>query len=224
MNKDHVKELITDLDVLGDWCETIDPRKEGTLCQEIILAIKSTMRANNLVSLTAPQIGYKKRVLCIRFGDNDYRTFINPMIENATNFTMAREKCSSIPNKEFIRPRFGNIKVYYTTPMSKIETRVIAGRSAIVFQHCIDHLDGTLLSDVGLEIDELWDQATDEEREEVLQAYAESLDIKQKQLQKEISEDTELNQIDEAVKFITSVQSGETQIDNSIDENSSNEE
>lgn len=218
----EVKEIITDIEVLGDWSDTIDPRKEGNLCQEIVLSLKKTMRDKNLTSLTAPQIGYKKRVFCIRFGDDDIRTFINPMIENNSNLHMSREKCSSIPDKEFIRPRFGKIKVYYTTPMSKIQSTIIAGRSADVFQHCMDHLDGTLLCDIGLEIDNLWDEATDEERDEVLKAYLDALDIRQKQLTEEIESDEELKQINDAVKFIGSVGSGETKIDNSLDVNSSN--
>ena len=83
----------------------------------------------------------------------------------------------------------------------------------------MDHLNGLLLEDVGLEIDELWDKATDDERAEVLKAYAESLDIKEKELKKEIAEDKELHDIDEASKFINSVKSGETKLDNSLVEN-----
>lgn len=215
----YVKEIITDETKLSDWCTEIDPAKEGKLLQEIILSLKHTMKEKNIVSLTAPQIGYNRRVFCIRFGDNDYRTFVNPMIENNSAFQFARETCSSIPEKTFIRPRFGSIKAFFTTPMGKIESSRIIGRSAIVFEHCLDHLNGLLLSDVGLEIDELFDNASPEEREEVLKMYMESLDLKQKQLEKEISEDEELSQIDDASKFIKSVQSGETQLDNSIIEN-----
>lgn len=213
------KEIIVDAEKLSDWCAEIDPRKEGKLLQEIVIALKSTMRANDLVSLSAPQIGYNRRVFCIRFGKGDYRTFVNPMIENNTAFQFARETCTSIPGKTFIRPRFGNIKVFYMTPMGKVESSKIVGRSAIVFQHCLDHLDGLLLSDIGLEIDELFDNATDEEREEVLRAYMDALDIKQRELEAEISEDKELSDINDAAKFIASVKSGETQIDKSWNEN-----
>lgn len=216
----NVKEIITDAAKLDTWCKEIDPQKEGKLTQEIILALKSTMREYKLDSLTAPQIGYNRRIFCMRFGENDYRTFINPMIENNTDFHFAKEKCSSIPGKEFIRPRFGSIRLFYVTPLSKYEARNIVGRAAVVVQHCIDHLNGLLLSDVGLEIDELWYNATEDERAEVLKAYSESLDIKQKALDTEISETEELKEINDAAKFMASVQSGETQIDNSLNENS----
>lgn len=226
VNKIHVepKEIITDQYILSDWCTEISPKKEGNLLQEIILTLKATMRKFDLVSLTAPQIGYQRRVFCIKFGKNDYRTFINPMIDNNYNFQFSREKCSSIPEKTFIYPRFGKVHAFFTTPTDKVETTTLVGRSAIVFQHCIDHLNGVLLSDIGLEIDEQWDLATDDERAEVLKMYAESLDIKQKKLEKEINNDEEAKKINDASKFINSVKDGKTTLDNSLDENSKDEE
>ena len=209
---DYKKEIITDPEKLGEWSVEI-ATKENKLLQEIVLSLKQTMRANNLHSLTAPQIGYNKRVFCMKFGKDDYRTFVNPIVENNTAFQFSRETCTSIPDKTFIIPRFGNIKVYYTTPLGKVESCKLAGMSAFVFQHCIDHLNGMLVSDIGLEIDELFDNATDEERAEVLKMYAESLDIRHKQLQKEIEDDKDLVDINDAVKFITSVKSGETKLE-----------
>ena len=211
----HVKNIITDEAALGEWCVEIDTRKEGKLLQEIILALKATMKANDLISLTAPQIGYNRRVLCMRFGKNDYRTFINPLIENNTNFQFARETCSSIPGKTFVIPRFNNVKLYFTTPLGKVESTKLSGMSAWKFQHCMDHLNGMLSSDIGLEIDDMFDNATDEERAEVLRMYAESLDIRQKDLEAEIAQDKDLSDIDDAAKFIASVKSGETVLDNS---------
>ena len=76
----NVKEIITDVDALSNWSVEIDTRKEGKLCQEIILALKATMREKNLQSLSAPQIGYNRRIFCLRFGDSDYRTFIIPIL------------------------------------------------------------------------------------------------------------------------------------------------
>ena len=214
----NLKELITDINKLSEWCIEIDTRKEGKLVQEIVLSLKETMRKNNFVYLTAPQVGYNRRIFCMRFGKNDYRTFINPLIENNTGFTFARETCNSIPNKTFIIPRFSNVKAYFTTPLGKVESTVLNGLSAQVFQHCLEHLNGMLVSDIGLEIDEMFDNATDEERAEVLKLYAESLDIKQKQLEEEIAKDDSLKDIVDATKFINSVRFGETMIENSLDD------
>lgn len=206
------KEIITDVETLSDWSIEANTRKEGTLVQEIVLSLKKTMKEKNLFYLTAPQIGYKKRIFCIRFGD-DYRTFINPAIENNSNITMSRETCASIPDKEYIIPRFTKIRFYFTTPMGKVESGTLAGKAAIVFQHAVDHLNGMLISDIGLEIDEMFDNATDDERNEILQMYAESLDLRQKELEKLIEEDDELKEIDTAIKFINSVKDGSTTLD-----------
>ena len=213
MNK-NVKEIVTDVNQLSIFCDAIDPRKEGKLLQEIVLALKATMREKGLLSLSAPQIGYSRRVFCIRFGDNDFRTFINPIIENVANFTMNREKCSSLPDKEYIRPRHASCKVYYLTPLNKVESRKLVGVAAFKFQHCLDHLDGMILSDIGLEIDDMWDQATEEERDEVLHAYMDALDIAEKECKKAVEEDEELKQIDDAARFIQGVNDGTVQIEN----------
>lgn len=217
---DFVKEIITDYDTLAEWCTEIDPIKEGKLSQEIIKSLKATMREKDIISLAAPQIGYNRRIVCVKFGKDDYRTLINPMIENVSQVQFTREKCSSIPDKEFILPRFSTVTIIYTTPLGKVESRKIVGKSAFVIQHTLEHLNGSLISDYGLEIDELWDKASEDEQAEVLKAYAEALDFKEKTLKKEIDEDKDLSDISEAARFIASVKSGETTIDNSLNENS----
>lgn len=214
----NVKEIITNRETLSDWSIEINPVKDGKLSQEIVIALKATMRDKGLQSLAAPQIGYNRRIFCIRFGDNDYRTFINPAIENNVGMTMSREKCSSIPDKEYIIPRFSKIKFFFTTPLGKVESATLVGRAAYVFQHCMDHLNGMLLDDIGLEIDQMFDDATDEEREEVIKMYAESLDLRHKQLNNDIAEDKDLKEIDDAIRFINSVKDGTTVLKSSVSE------
>ena len=59
------------------------------------------------------------------------------------------------------------------------------------------------------ELKEKLDNATQEEREQVIGMYLDSLDIKQKELDKQIEEDADLKQIADATKFMEKVQSGE---------------
>lgn len=218
----NVKPIITDPELLQEWCIEIDTKKENKLLQEIVLALKNTMRANDLISLSAPQIGYNRRVFCLKFGKNDIRTFVNPVIENNTAFQFARDNCTSIPDKRFIIPRFANISVIYTTPLSKIESVKLSGVAAFRFQHCLDHLNGMLVSDIGLEIDDQFDNASEDEKAEVLKMYADALDVAQHKLEEEIHQDTELSDIVDASRFIASVKSGETMIDKIEDEKSTN--
>ena len=211
LNTVEVKEIITDPEILGEWCEVIHPQKDGKLCQQIIQELKATIRAKNLEYLTVPQIGYNKRIFCVNFGGNDIRSYINATIYNMANMTMARECCCSIPDKRFIMPRYNTVEFMYYKPLAKDpEAAKVHGRSAHIFHHCVDHLDGLLTSDIGLEIDEMFDNATDEERAEVLKLYMESLDIRQKQLREEIDNNEELKKMDDAINFMESVRKGET--------------
>lgn len=224
MNKE--KNIITNKQELCDWCVEINPIKESKLTQEIVVALKDTMRKHNLVSLAAPQIGYAKRIFCLKFGKGDYRTFINPAIENNTTLSIVRECCSSIPDKRFVIPRFNKIKVYYVTPLGKTEGNTLIGIAAQRFQHAMDHLNGILVDDLGMEIDELFDNATEDEKTEILQMYAESLDLRQKSLKEEIEQDDELKNIDDAIRFINSVKDGTTTLDNvkNLEETKTNEQ
>jgi peptide deformylase len=208
-----VKEIITDLEKLSDRCDEIDVRKENQLMRDIILDLKQTLRENPTgVGLAANQIGYDKRIFVINF-NGDIRTFINPVISQVKGFTLNRESCLSLPGKSFIRPRHNEIMVIYQTPLGKTESRKIVGLAAYVFQHELDHLDGLTLADIGLEVGEDFDKATEEEKNEVINAYLDSLDIKQKQLEKEIEEDEDLKQASNAIKFMEALQKGEVELD-----------
>ena len=208
-----VREIITDEAILGERCDEINVLKQGTLVREITKALKDTIREKGLKSLSAPAIGYKYRIFCLNFSDSEIKTFINPIITNAEGVQLARESCHSIPNREFIRPRNPKIKVMYTNPTGKILSCEFVGLSAVVFQHELDHLDGLLLTDIALEIDENWDKASDEERQEVIEAYLDSIDMKQKELEKEIAEDPDLKRTSDAIDFMTKVQRGEVKLE-----------
>lgn len=198
---------------LSERAIEIDLRTQNKEAREIISEIKKTMREKNLTSLSAPAIGYHRRIFCIDFKDREIKTFINPIIVNAKGLQLSREKCSSIPGREFVRPRNSEVEVMYQDPMSKPLSRKLIGLAAIVFQHEIDHLDGLLLSDVGLELDEDFDNATEEERQEVIEAYLDALDLKQREITQEIQDDKELKQIDDARRFMESVYKGETKLE-----------
>ena len=213
-----IKEIVTDVEKLSERCEEIDIRKDNELMREIILALKDTLREHkDGVGLAAPQIGYDKRIFVINF-NGDLRTFINPIISEANNLTLNREGCLSLPGKEYIRPRHSKITVVYQTPLGKVESRQMFGLAACVFQHELDHLDGLLLSDIGLEVTEEFDNATEEERDELLQAYMDSLDIKKKEIDKEIEEDADLKQTSDAIKFIEKLQKGEVELGDTVSE------
>lgn len=197
---------------LSERAIEIDIKTQNKLMREIVSALKHTIEAKNIVSLSAPAIGYNRRIFCIKF-DNEIKTFINPIIMNQKGIQLSKEICTSIPGKTFIRPRNNDITVMYQKPAGAIETRQLVGLAAIVFQHEVDHLEGLLLSDVGLEIDSDFENASEEEQNEVIDFYLESLDLKRKELDNEIESNEDLKQLKNGIEFMKSVYKGETQIE-----------
>lgn len=210
-----MKEIITDIDKLNEIgiCDPIDTRKENELLREITVNLKEVVRNQNLASLSAPQLGYNKRIFVINY-NGDIRTYVNPMIVNVKGLELSRETCPSLPGKEYIRIRHNDIQVAYQTPLGKYESAKLVGMVAKVFQHEVDHLDGLLLCDVGLEIDEEFDKATEQERQDLINMYLDSLDMKQKQLEKEIQENKDLKQVSDAIDFMNGVREGTIKLQN----------
>ena len=212
MEEAKIKELITDYEELSDVSDNVDVKSENEEMREIILTLKETIREKDLLALSAPQIGIKKRIFCVK-DSKGIHSFVNPMIKKSTEMTFSREKDECFPDKEYIYPRNGRIVVNYQTPLGDFKSTNVVGYSAFVFQRMIDHLNGVLISDIGLEIDELWDKASEEERAEVLKQYMESLDLVSKQLDKEISEDEELTKQKKAIEFEHALIAGDVQIE-----------
>lgn len=208
------KPIITDLCELDSFgrSEEVQLNEDNKLIREITANIKRTMRKNNLVSLSAPAIGYNKRIFCVDFSDQEIKTFINPLVTRAEGIELTREVCSSIPGKEFIRPRNSLIEVMYQTPLGKIKSRIFKGLAAHVIQHEIDHLDGITLADIGLEIEDDFNNATDEERFEIINMYLDSLDLTKSELEKDFTQDENLKKEYEADKFVELLAQGKIEV------------
>lgn len=205
-----------ELDKLGR-AQEISRENEDELLKEIIANIKKTMKKNNLVSLSAPGIGYNKRVFCVDFSDNEIKTFINPVITNKTEMKLAREICSSLPGEEYLLPRHYEVDIIYETPSGKIKTNRFKDVAAYVMQHEVDHLEGVTIKDIGLELDSDFDDATDEERQEIISMYLDSLVKRQSLLDEEINSDSELKTVSDRLKFSEMLAKGEITFEN-IDE------
>lgn len=218
------KQIVTDEAQLGERCDEIDVRKDNKLVQEIVLALKGTINKHKdkCLGLAANQIGYNKRIFCINF-NGDVRTFINPMISEVKGFELSRESCMSFPGKEYIRPRHNQITVMYQTPLGKTECRKLLGKAAIVFQHELDHLDGLTIADIGLEITPEFDNADEQEKEQVIKMYLDSLDLKRKDIDNEIENDEHLKQTRDAINFMTDVATGKVQLEKYEKENKTEE-
>ena len=210
INEKHVVEIVTDYEALSERCVEVDTTKKNSEVQDVIIKLKNTIRANdNMIGLSANQIGFDKRVMCLNF-NGEIRTFINPIITNAGPLELVQETCHSEPGKTFIRLRHNRVEITYQTPLSKIETVELVGMAARAAQHHIDHLDGLLLSDIGLEIEKDFMEATEDEKQEVISMYLDSLDLALKDINISIENDEEAKKMNDAIKFMDSVRKGET--------------
>lgn len=192
--------------------EEIDTQKENKLVREIVSKIKRTMRKNNLTSLSAPAVGYNKRIFCVDYSDNEIKTYINPVVSLREGIHLSREVCSSIPGKEYIIPRNNVINIYYQRPNGEVKIQEFKGLASNVLQHEIDHLEGITLDDMGLEIDKDFDEATEEERLEIVNMYLDSLDIMLKDVKEDIENNEELKVISDRLNFTEAVVSGKVKL------------
>jgi len=201
--------LVNDEPILYTRCDEINVTENNKEVREIVREIKDTMRKKELKHLSAPSIGFDKRIFCIDYEDLEIKTYINPIIVNMKGLTLSRETCSSVPGKTFLIPRCNEITVMYQRPTGQSESKQLLGVAAIVFQHELNHLDGVLLSDIGLEIDDNYDNASDEDKQKIIEMYLDSLDIKTKELQEDINKDPELKKLDDGIKFMEGIAKGE---------------
>lgn len=206
-------EILTDITKISDRCDEIDIKSEKAIKQEIITNLKKEVRNRNLNGLSAPALGYDKRIFVLNYKDLEPKTYINPIITESEGLQLFEETCTSIPNKTYLVPRSPKIKVMYQDPMGRIQSRELLGKAASQYQHEMAHLDGILISDIGLEIDDNFRNASEDEKADVIKWYLDSLDIGIKELDKSLQEDPESKKILDAIDFITSVQKGETEIE-----------
>lgn len=116
-----------------------------------------TMRHVGGVGLAAPQIGKSLRIAVIEIKKTPIRPEVLPLaptwLINPEMLEVSKEKaddwegCLSFPNIRGLVPRYKNITVKYLDQSGKKHIVKVAGFQARVFQHEIDHLNGTVYID-----------------------------------------------------------------------------
>ena len=66
----ELKTIITDETLLSERADEVDTIKEMKEARAIIAELKSIIRKKELTSLSAPAIGYRKRIFCVNFSDS----------------------------------------------------------------------------------------------------------------------------------------------------------
>lgn len=127
----------------------------GAELQTLIDDMVETMREAPGVGLAAPQVGVPYRLIVVEFGDEEDEqvppklfTLVNPEITRFSSDTViGTEGCLSIPRVLGEVERAHSVTVKALNRRGKPVTIKARGWLARIFQHEIDHLDGTLFVD-----------------------------------------------------------------------------
>lgn len=203
----NIEDLLQPAEPLTFLTETGAQTEEGN---EIIKKIKEVMAENpNILALSAPQIGIRKRIFCLRFNDQ-IKTFINPIITKKSGINIVIETCESLPGKEIVIGRPSEITVIYYNEDFKYEDNKLLGVAANLFDQQSQILDGILPSELGMVSDIAEDGKIEEtDLEEIITFYKETfLPSKLNILQEVISSDKELEKNYKGLKFTEGVING----------------
>lgn len=189
----------------------VDTRVQNREIREVIADMKAVMREKGLISLSATALGYKARILCIKF-DGDIKVFINPIIGHCEGLQLSRERCEQLPGKEYILPRNSEVEIYYQKVTGKPDSRKFIGAAACLFQHELNHLDGSIISDFGMEVPEGFDDMGEEERLTLIREYLDTLDLKEKEIKEEVESDEESKRMFDSIRYMEAVARGEVEL------------
>lgn len=213
--------LIFDLDELRERVDEVNPIDAQSTVKALIAKLK---KYDSLYALCAPQIGIKERVIVFKYNKGKlYKEYINPRIFKAEEYHLVREKDISCPDKEFICPRPGKIFIEYQTQDARPETNVLKDNAAEIFDRMINYLDGITLEDYGLEVIPEFDEAEEEDKQEVINMYLKSFKTRAEELNKEIEQDKDAKQLKDAIDFMAAAKEGKIQFED-IPENEINKD
>lgn len=207
---------LVDRNTITDRAEEINLEKDFKLAQKIISDLGSYMIKNNVGALAAPQIGYPYRIFCVMYKTKkktDIKAYINPVIKTTSGFILIRQKCENIPGKEFIHPRYTKIGLSFLDIDKESKGFDFVGQTAFAMEQMMDILDGVFIDEIGLEIDHLFDEASESEKNQLLAAYMNQLQQYRLQLNREIDSTPELKQLKDAVDYMQAVKEGRVQVE-----------
>ena len=149
-----MREIIKEPDkLLHEKCKTVDNFDEAKqIVGELLIVVKSVSKWwNRWLGFAANQIGHSKRIIILRKGGNKYQAFINPVLLEKRFPFLYIETCYSLnPKRYYLVKRYLWTKVKYQDLEGSWQEEILRGLSA-VYQE-IDHIEGVLLSEVGIQI------------------------------------------------------------------------
>jgi peptide deformylase len=138
--------------VLAKRARDVRPDELGPDLQKLCDDMTDTMIDAPGVGLAAPQVGDSRRIVVIdsglEEGGSGLLHMVNPTITARSKETIPwKETCLSVPELEVEVQRARHVTVSWLTPTGEPRTREFHDFEAVVVQHELDHLLGTVLLD-----------------------------------------------------------------------------
>ena len=138
--------------ILEDKARDVRPDEFGDALAKHLADMAETMYAAPGVGLAAPQVADGRRLVVIdseagEGGGDRLRKFANPrIVERSQESIFWRETCLSVPELEVEVERSRRIVVRWSDPLTGApKEEPFEGYEAVIVQHELDHLDGTIL-------------------------------------------------------------------------------
>ncbi len=103
------------------------------------------------LGMAAPQIGFNKRVIILKKTPGDYTIMINPEIIKQRYTLPIFSRCFSLNGIYIINSPYW-IEIKYQDLNGKYHQDIIKGGKAATFIQEINHINGILISDIGIRI------------------------------------------------------------------------
>lgn len=122
----------------------------ATLAAKMVYTV--TDPSQDGVGIAGPQVGLNRRVVAVQRFDkpgNPFEVYPNARLDSLWGeMTHRSEGCLSVPGKGGVVPRYSKVLVSWKD-VETLETvrDTVKGFTAIIFQHEIDHLEGTIYTD-----------------------------------------------------------------------------
>lgn len=116
----------------------------GEKLEALLARMDQAVRDAEGIGIAANQIGVPLRVALVGRGDGTFFEIVNPKVLERSEKITLREGCLSVPDEWEQVERFRKVKVRYQDKSQQWHEVEAEGQLAHVFQHEIDHLDGTV--------------------------------------------------------------------------------
>ena len=217
MKNNYVK-IETDITKFAERVDEITAAVSYDTVKHTVAQLKRALYDNkDTVALCAPQIGVNLRLFVVKTSRSEserFKVFLNPLIVSSEGLHLSREMNLSIPDKQYIIPRKNKVHVAYQSANGEVASETYVGAYGEVVQQMIEMLDGITLADYGFDLDDVggakaYDKASKKQQTEVMAMYLESLKEYSSELASEIENDPELKQINDTIKFMTGMMTGD---------------